>query len=114
MKNLIQPLAKKVFEIPLGLTAAASVADAGIHKNKLGSGTTTIIVMSLEDYGLLLKGVSETIQNEAKDQKGGFLRTLFGTLDANLLRNKLAGKGTHKAGDRIIWAGYGSSKNKDF
>ena len=77
--------------IPLGLTAAASAADAGIHKKILGSGhpsdstshatTLTIsndeledimkIVKSLEDSGLLLKGVSETIQTEAKEQKGG-------------------------------------------
>ena len=79
IKNVIKTLAKTVF-IPLGLTAAAA-ADAGIHKKILGSGTTTLIisndemedimkiVKSLEDSGLLLKGVSETIQNEAKEQK---------------------------------------------
>ena len=74
MKSVIKPLAKSVL-VPLGLTAAASVADAGIHKNILGSGhnnTALIIsndemedilkiVRSLEDSGLLLKGVSETI-----------------------------------------------------
>ena len=43
------------------------------------------IVKSLEDYGLLLKGVSEAIQNEAKKQKGGFLGMLLGTLGASLL-----------------------------
>ena len=74
MKNLIKPLAESVL-IPLGLTAAASAADAGIHRKILGSGTTTLkisndemediikIVKSLEDSDLLLKGVSETIQN---------------------------------------------------
>ena len=78
IKSVIKPLAKSVL-IPLGLTAAASAADAGIHKKILGSSysnnTTLIndemddilkIVKSLEDSGVLLKGVSETIQNEAK------------------------------------------------
>ena len=78
MKSVIQPLAKSVL-IPLGLTAAASVADAGIYKKFLGSGHNTKliisndemediikIVKSLEDSGLLLEGVSETIKNEAK------------------------------------------------
>ena len=50
---------------------------------------------------MLLKGVCETIQNEAKEQKGRFLTMLLGTLGACLLGNMLAGK-------RIIWAGYGS------
>ena len=50
------------------------------------------IVKSLEDFGSLLKGVSETIQNEAKDQKGGFLSVLIGTLGASLLGNMLARK----------------------
>ena len=77
IKNVIKLLAKYVL-IPLGLTAAASAADAGIHKKILGSGTTTLtisndemkdiikIVKSLEDSGLLLKGVSKTVQNETK------------------------------------------------
>ena len=101
IKNVIKPLAKRVL-IPLGLTA-------GIHKKILGSGdnNNTIliipndemkdiikIVKSLEDSGLLLKGVSETIQNEAKEQKVGFLSMLFGTLGASLLGNNLEGKGT--------------------
>ena len=51
------------------------------------------IVKSLEDSGILLKGVSKTIKNEAKEQKGGFLGTLLGTLGASLLENMLAGKG---------------------
>ena len=50
------------------------------------------IVKSLEDSGLSLKGVSETIQNEAKEQKGDFLSMLFGTLDAKFLGNLLAGE----------------------
>ena len=96
-------MAKSVL-IPLGLTAAASAADTGIHKNILGSGhnKTLItsndemkdilkIVKSLEDFGLLLEGVSETIKNEAKEQKGGFLSMLVGTFSASLLGNMLAG-----------------------
>ena len=95
MKNLIKPLAKSVL-ILLGLTAAASAADAGIHKKILGSGTTTRIILNvkmkhiikivkaLEDSGLLLKGVSETFQNEDKKQKGGFLNILLGILGASL------------------------------
>ena len=51
------------------------------------------IVRSLEDFGLLLKVVSKTIQNEAKEQKGGFLSMLLGKLGANLLGNILASKG---------------------
>ena len=51
------------------------------------------IVRSLEDSGLLLKVVSKTIQNEAKEQKGEFLSMLLGKLGANLLGNILASKG---------------------
>ena len=61
------------------------------------------IVKSLEDSGLLLKGVSETIQHEAKEQRGGFLSMLLGTLGASLLGNILSGKG-------VIRAGYGSKR----
>ena len=57
------------------------------------------IVKSLEDSGLLLEGVSETIKNEAKEQKGGFLIMLLGTLGASLLGNVLTGKGVIRAGE---------------
>ena len=60
------------------------------------------IVKSLKDSGLLFKGVSETIQNEAKEQKGGFLSMLLGTLGVSLLGNILAGKGMNRAGERAI------------
>ena len=126
MKNVTKPLAKSVL-IPLGLTAAALAADAGIHKKILGSGNTTTliisndemediieIVKSLEDSGLLLKVASETIQNEAKEQTG-FFSMLLGTLAASLLGDILAGKGMNGAGEGFIRAGYESSiKNKDF
>ena len=116
MKNVIKPPAKNVL-IPLGLAAAASAADAGIHKKMLGSGTTRLItsnnemediikiVKSIEDSGLLLKAVSETIKNKPKEQKGGFLSMVLGTLRASLLRNILAGKG-------ITREGYGSKGGK--
>ena len=71
----------------------------------------TKIVKTLTDLGLLLKGVSETIQNEAKKQKGGFITMLLGTLGTSLLRNMLAGKGINRPGDRMIRAGYGSKKS---
>ena len=120
IKNVITPLAKSV-SIPLGLTAAAAAADVGIHKKILGSGNTTLIisnkdmkdlikiVKSLEDSGLLLKGVTESVQNEVKKQKGGFLSMLLGTLVASLLGNLLTGKGIHTAGKgkRIHRAGEG-------
>ena len=109
IKNVIKPLAKSV-SIPLGLTAAASAADAGIHKKILGSGNTTLIisneemndiikiVQALEDSNILLKGVTKTIENETKEQKGGFLSMLLGTLGASLLGNLLTGKGIERAG----------------
>ena len=67
------------------------------------------IVKSLQDSGLLLKGVTETVQNEAKEQKGGFLSMLLGTLGASLLGNLLTGKGIYRAGKGkgIVRAGYG-------
>ena len=83
---------------PLRLTAAASAPDAGIHKKILGSGNNATliisnkdmdylikIVKSLEDSGLLLKGITELVQNEIKEQKGWFLSMLLGTLGASLL-----------------------------
>ena len=63
------------------------------------------IVKSLEESGLLIKGVSETIKTEAKEQKAGFLGMLFGTLRASLLGNLLTSKGTIKAGEDTIKAG---------
>ena len=102
--NILKPLAKSVL-IPLGLTAAASATDTAIHKRMFGSGFTTLIisndemndimkiVKSLEESGLLIKGMSELIQHEAKEQKGGFLGMLLATLGASLLRNLLTGEG---------------------
>ena len=69
------------------------------------------IVKSLEDSHLLLKRVSDTIQNEAnKKQIGWFLSMLLGTLGANLLRNILTGKGINRTGDWVIIVGYGNKR----
>ena len=96
-------LAKNVLAA-LGITAAASALHAGIQKKIHGFGTTTLIisneemndimkiVQALEDYNILLKGVTETIKNETKEQEGEFLSMLLGTLGASLLGNLLAGK----------------------
>ena len=143
IKIVIKPLAKRVL-IPLGLTAAASAADTGIHKKVLGFGrphssssashnTKTLImkndemediikiVKSLKNPGLLLKGVTETVQNKVKEQKGGFLSMLLGTLGASLLGNILAGEGINRAGkvrgiiragEGVLSAGYGSRSSK--
>ena len=120
------PLAKNVLA-PLGRSAAMSAIDGSIKKKMLGSGTTTLIISndqmddilkiikSLEDSDLLLKGVSETIQHEAKEQRGGFLSMLLGTLGASLLGDiiflkGLSGKGVIRADEGTIRAGYGSKR----
>ena len=66
------------------------------------------IVKSLEHSSLLLKGASETVQNEAKEQKGGFLSMLLGTLGASLLENILTVQGINRAGEGIVRDGYGN------
>ena len=110
------PLAKHVLG-PLGITAAASVIDAETQKKIHGSGTTTLIISNeeindimkivqvFEGSNILLKEVTKTIKNETKEQKGGFLSMLLGTLGASLLGNILAGKG-------IVRAGSGNKKGK--
>ena len=99
-----------------------SASDAAIQKKTFGSGrppdlalrTTALkiskeemediikIVNSLEKSGLLIKGISETIENEAKEQKGRFLLVLLGT--ASILGNALKGKEVTRAGERLIRA----------
>ena len=118
-------LAKNVLA-PLGVSAAMSTTDGSIKKKMLGSGTTTLIILndemddilkiakSLENSNVLLKGVSETIQNDAKEQRGGFLSMLLGTLGASLLGDilskGLSSKGVIRAGEGTIRAGYGSKR----
>ena len=93
----------------------------------LGSGATTLIisndemddilkiVKSLENSGVLLKGVSETIQHEVIEQTGGFLSMLLGALGASLLGDVLSkglsGKGVIRAGEGTIKAAYGSKRS---
>ena len=115
LMKVAMPLAKNVLA-PLGLTAAMSAIDGSIKTKILGLGTTTLIisndemsdiikiVKSLENSGVILKGVSETIRHEAKEQREGFLSMLLGTLGASLLGNLLTG------GNGVIRAGEGIKK----
>ena len=76
------------------------------------------VIEALETSGILLKGVTKTIENETKEQRVGFLGMLLGTLGASLLGNLLtggkgmmrAGEGIVRAGDGIVRAGEGSKK----
>ena len=121
MKVAMQ-LAKNVLA-PLGLTGAMSAIDGSIQKKIHGSGVKLIIeqedmnhimkiIETLENSGILLKGVSKTIENETKEQRGGFLSMLFGTLGASLLGNLLSGKGMIRAGEGIVRAGEGSATSR--
>ena len=71
------------------------------------------IIEALENSGILLKGVTKTIENETKEQRGGFLSMLLGTLGPSLLGNLLTGgKGMMRAGEGIVRAGEGSGSKK--
>ena len=123
LMKVAMPLAKNVLA-PLGLSAAMSAIDGSIKKKMFRSGATTLIisndemddilkiVKSLENSSVLLKGVSESIENEAKEQRGGFLGMLLATLGASLLGDVLSkglsSKGVIRAGEGTIRAGYGS------
>ena len=97
---------------------------SGNHPSSSASDSTTLIisngemeditkiVKSLEDSGLLLKGISEANQNEAKEQKGGLFCMLLGILGTSLLGNAVAVKEMNKAGEIFVRAGYGSSIKK--
>ena len=103
--------------MPLGLTAAVLATDVAIHKKMFGSGFTTLIISNeemndimkivkcLEESGLLIKGIRETIKNETKEQKGGFLGMFLETLGASLLGNLLIGKGKIRVGEGTIRGG---------
>ena len=100
VKSVLIPLAESVF-LPLGSSAGMSPADAAIQRKICGLGTTVLIISneemenvikmfnSREESGLLIKGISETIKNEAKEQKYRFLPMLWGTLAASILGNAL-------------------------
>ena len=134
LMKVAMPLAKNVLA-PLGLTAAMSAIDSGIQKKIHGSGVKLIIeqkdmndiikiIEALENSGILLKGVTKTIENETKEQRGRFLSMLLGTLGASLLGNLLTGgKGIVRAGEGsiasratgegIVRAGEGSKKKQN-
>ena len=133
--KVAMPLVKNVLA-PLGLTAAMSAIDGSIQKKIHSSGVKLIIeqedmkdimkiIKALENSDILLKGVSKTIKNETKEQRGGFLSMLLGTLGASLLGGLLTGgkgsaasrakgEGIMRAGDGIVRAGSGSKKNPKF
>ena len=109
--KVAMPLAKNVLA-PLDLAAAMSAIDGGIKKKMRGEGIKFIneqeymndiikIIEALENSGILLKGVTKTIENETKEQRGGFLSMLLGTLGASLLGNLLSGKGIVRAGEGV-------------
>ena len=121
LEYVIEPLGM------LGLTAATSATDAAINKKIFGSGNHTTLIISnddmqkflklaksLEDIDILLDGITETVKNEVKEQKGGFLSMLLGTLGASvvgdLLTKNLSGRRNIRAGEGTIRAGYGSKK----
>ena len=125
LMKVAMPLAKNVLA-PLGISAAMSAIDGSIKKKMFGSGTTTLIISndetddilkilkSPQDSNVILKGVSETIQHEAKEQRGGFLSMLLVTLGASLLGDilskGLSGQGVIRAGEGTIRAGYDSKR----
>ena len=123
LMEVAMPLAKNVLA-PLGLPAAMSAIDGSIPKTIHGSRVKLIIeqedmndimkiIEALENSGILLKGISKTTENENKEQRGGFLSMLLGTLGASLLGNLLTGgKGMMRAGDGIVRAGEASATSR--
>ena len=107
-KSVFTPLAKSAL-LPCELLAAMSAADAAIQKKIYESLTTALIISNeemedimkigklLEELGLLLKGISEIIKYEEKEQKGRFLLMLLGRLNASILGNVLSGRGVIRA-----------------
>ena len=117
-------LAKNV-SAPLGLTAAMSAIDGSIQKKIHGSGVKLIIdqedvndiikiIEALENSAIFLKRVTKAIENETKEEIGGFLSMLLGTLGASLLGNLLTGKGMMRSGEEIVRAGEGAKKTPKF
>ena len=115
LMKVVIPLAKNVLD-PLGITAAGSEIDARIQKKIDGSGrhsSRTLIIsnkemndmmkiiQAFENSNILLKGVTKTIKKETKEQLGGLLSMLLGTLGASLSGNSLSGKGIVRVGSGI-------------
>ena len=123
LMKVAMPLVKNVLA-PLGLTDAMSAIDGSIQKKMRGEGVKLVIeqedmndimqiIEALENSGILLKGVTKAIENETKEQRGGFLSILLGTLGASLLGNLLTGgEGIVRAGKGVVRAGEGVRKNK--
>ena len=124
LMKVAMSLAKNVLA-PLGLTGAMSTIDGSIQKKIHGSGVKLIIeqedmndimkiIEVLENSGILLTGVTKTIENEIKEQRGGFLSMLLGTLGASLFGNLLTGKGIIRGseGKGIVRAGEASKKKQ--
>ena len=121
LMKVAMPLAKHVLA-PLGLTAAMSAIDGSIQKKMRGEGVKLVIeqedmmdimkiIEALENSGILLKEVTKTIENETKEQRGGFVSMLLGTLEASLLGNLFTGgKGIVRAGEGVVRAGEGVKK----
>ena len=137
MKNLCKAFANKSStDIKLSKTHLSKLVQSGRFLGRLfgpllktglpliKNGTTTLVISNdemkdtieivkyLKDSGLLFKGVCETIQNEVKEQRGGFLSMLLNTLGASLLGNILAGKGINRVGEGIVRAGYENKKGR--
>ena len=116
MKNALTPLAKSVLS-PFLLTAEMAATDTAIKKNFYGSGTIALIISNeemedimkrVEESGLIIKSICETIKNEVKGQKSWFLQMLLGTLAVIAAGNILTGRkvisaveGTNRAGQRF-------------
>ena len=121
LMKVAMPLTKNVLA-PLGLTAAMPAIDGSIQKKMRGEGVKSVteqedmndimkIIEALENSGILLKGVTKTIENETKEQRGRFLSMLLGTLGASLLGNLLTGgKGIVRAGEGVLRASEGVKK----
>ena len=116
MKRVLTPLGKGVL-LPLRLLAGMSAAEATIKNKIYGSGGTALtianekmedimkIVKSLEESGLLVKGMNETVNNETKEQKVQFLPMSFGALAASMLGSALKGRGIIRVGAGTIRPG---------
>ena len=127
LMKVAMPLAKNVL-VPLRLTAAMSAIDGSIqkkiHGSGAGTGTTTLvisnddimqIIQALEDSNILLKGFTKSIATQTREQKGGFLSMLLGTLGVSLLGHLLSEKGVMRGGEGGVRAGEGvKNKKKQF
>ena len=124
IRNVLTPLAKNLL-LQLGLLVRKLAADVAIQKKSYGSGhlsdlasrTTALIISSeetwdimkwaesLEESGMLVKRIRETVKNEKNQQRWGFLPMLLGALAAGTLGNELAGRGVTRAREGTIKAG---------